>query len=177
MLDRRLIQFGGTYDKIEVCDIVKVPPAGSSRGIEFIHVKRGRSSATLSHLFSQGLVAATLLVREKNFVVEVNKRLADLGLTQLPNQFSARGSKVVYAIFDGPAGTPLDIPFFSKVTLQHCGKSISAFAYAVSLMHIPESAAHLAAVAATKKNTAKKSSGKKGKPRPPRHVTPSTISP
>lgn len=162
MLDRQLVQFGGTYDKIEVCDILKIPPVGTSKGIEFIHVKRGRSSATLSHLFSQGLVASTLLVRESNFVDEVNRQLAILKLPQLPKKFSANGNEVVYAIIDGPIGTSLDIPFFSKVTLQNCGKSISAFGYSVSLMHIPESAVHLAAVAAkaAKRKAAKKSSAK-----------------
>lgn len=163
ILDRRLVQFGGTYDKIEVCDILKIPPAGASTGIEFIHVKRGRSSATLSHLFSQGLVAATLLVRESDFVNEVNKQLPKSSRLPLPPKFSAIGNEVVYAIIDGPAGTPLDIPFFSKVTLQNCSKSISAFGYSVSLMHIPESAVHLAALAAkaAKKRAAKKATGKK----------------
>lgn len=179
MLDRRLVQFGGTYDKIEVCDILKVPPGGASTGAEFIHVKRGRSSATLSHLFSQGLVASTLLVRESNFVAEVNKQLMALALKPLPSKFSARGNEVVFAIIDGPAGTPLDIPFFSKVTLQNCGKSISAFGYSVSLMHIPESAVHLAAVAArvAKKKAAKKNAGKQGKPRSVGPNTSATISP
>lgn len=164
MLDRRLVQFGGTYDKIEVCDILKVPPTGTNGAIEFIHVKRGRSSANLSHLFSQGLVASTLLVRESKFVTEVNRQLVDLGFTPLPNKFSASGNEVVYAIIDGPAGTPLDIPFFSKVTLQNCGKSISAFGYSVCLMHIPESAAHLAAVKsmAAAKKAVNKVRGKKG---------------
>lgn len=121
-------------------------------------MKRGRSSATLSHLFSQGLVASTLLVRESNFVDEVNRQLAILKLPQLPKKFSANGNEVVYAIIDGPIGTSLDTPFFSKVTLQNCGKSISAFGYSVSLMHIPESAVHLAAVAAkaAKRKAAKK---------------------
>ncbi len=167
MLDRRLVRFGGTYDKIEVCDILKVPTGGDSKGIQFIHVKRGRSSATLSHLFAQGLVAATLLVRESNFVAEVNKQLTDLSLALLPNKFSAHGNEVVYAIIDGPAGSPLDIPFFSKVTLQNCGKSISAFGYSVSLMHIPESSVHLGTMAAraAKKKSANKGTKKSGRPR------------
>lgn len=178
MLDRQLIQFGGTYDKIEVCDIVKVP-VGASKGFEFIHVKRGRSSATLSHLFSQGLVASTLLVRESSFVTEVNKRLATLPIKALPSKFLAAGNEVVYAIINGPAGTPLDLPFFSKVTLQNCGKSISAFGYSVSLMHIPESAAHLAAVAAkvAKKKAAKTTRGKKKMQRSTGPISPGTASP
>ena len=88
-------------------------------------------------------------------------------------------SLIAEPIIDGPAGTPLDIPFFSKVTLQNCGKSISAFGYSVSLMHIPESAVHLAAVAArvAKKKAAKKNAGKQGKPRSVGPNTSATISP
>jgi len=161
-LDRRLIRFGGTYDKIEVCDVLRIPKVDATSGFEFIHVKRGRSSATLSHLFAQGLVASTLLVREKNFVKEVNKQLSKFGLSMLPDKFSATGNEVVFAIVDGKAGAKLDIPFFSKVTLQNCCKSIVAFGYSVSIMHIPESLAHLEKVQLkAKEKKAKKTSEKK----------------
>ena len=155
ILDRHLIKFGGSYDKIEVCDIYKAPANGNSKGSEFIHVKRGRSSATLSHLFAQGLVASTLLVKESTFVGEVNKQLSAQKFPPLPTKFSGDGHEIVFAIIDGPAGKTLDLPFFSKVTLQNSGKSIAAYGYTVSIMHIPEAAAHLTAVAA--KKAAKKS--------------------
>jgi uncharacterized protein (TIGR04141 family) len=157
LLDRRMIQFGGTYDKIEVCDILKVSTTATGKGFEFIHVKRGRSSSSLSHLFSQGLVAATLLVRESKFVTEVNKQLHRSGFTPLPSTFSARGNEIVFAIITGSDVKPLDLPFFSKVTLQNCSKTISAFGYSVSLMHIPESAANLGK---TKKIPTKKAKNK-----------------
>jgi uncharacterized protein (TIGR04141 family) len=146
MLDRQLIQFGGKHDKIEVCDIYTGPSKLSNvnNKCEFIHVKRGRSSSTLSHLFSQGLVSSTLLVKEPDFVKEVNKQLEKNSFDELPLRFSGHGHEVIFAIIDGQSGVPLDLPFFSKVTLQNCCKSIVAFGYAVSLMHIPESAAYLA---------------------------------
>lgn len=158
ILDRKLIQFGGKHDKIEVCDIIKTSNSGTNRSYDFFHVKRGRSSANLSHLFAQGLVAATLLVREESFTTDVNAQLTNLGLPSLPSPFSARGNNLVYAIIDGPSTSTLDIPFFSKVTLQNCGKTISAFGYSVALMHIPESATYLAAKA---KKSAKKKATKK----------------
>lgn len=149
ILDRRLVQFGGTHDKIEACDLLKIPAGGAAVGYEFIHVKRGRASSSLSHLFSQGLVASTLLLKEADFVTAVNKQLAKQGVGALPTTFKPDGNEVVYAIIDGPAGAALDLPFFSKVTLQNCGKTIRSYGYRVSLMHIPESAAYLAGVAAT----------------------------
>lgn len=149
MLDRKLIQYGAKHGKIEVCDLYFPNPAGGVGG-QFIHVKRGRSSATLSHLFAQGSVSSALLVREELFVVEVNKQLLTQKMVALPTKFSSTGSEIVYAIIDGPAGGSLDLPFFSKVNLQNCGKTISAYGFDVSLMHIPESAAYLTSKAAHK---------------------------
>ncbi len=152
MLDRQLIRFGGSYDKIEVCDIYKKQD-GNERG-EFIHVKRGRGSSNLSHLFAQGLVASTLLVRESEFVKDVNNQLAKQGFSALPLKFEAKGNDIVYAIVDGDNSSSLDIPFFSKVTLQNCGKTITSYGYGIKLLHIPESAAYrvkIAQKAATKK--------------------------
>lgn len=145
MLDRQLIRFGGSYDKIEVCDIYKKQDSGE-RG-EFIHVKRGRGSSNLSHLFAQGLVASTLLVRETEFVKDVNEQLAKQGFPALSERFEAKGNDIVYAIIDGENSSSLDIPFFSKVTLQNCGKTITSYGYGIKLLHIPESAAYRIKVA------------------------------
>ncbi|MEO4016108.1 TIGR04141 family sporadically distributed protein [Pseudomonas rossensis] len=165
MLDRQLIRFGGSYDKIEVCDIYKAREPGG-RG-EFVHVKRGRGSSTLSHLLAQGLVASSLMVREREFVKDVNIQLIKQGIAAVPESFEDKGNDVVYAIIDGPVNVELDIPFFSKVTLQKCGKTISSYGYDVKLMHIPESAAYLAIVAQKEavkaaKKKAEKSVGKNG---------------
>ncbi len=70
-LDRKLIRTelhsrGG----IEPCDIF-VPP-----GI-LIHVKRGRSSADLSHLLAQALVSADALARDDHARAAWKKRIAD----------------------------------------------------------------------------------------------------
>lgn len=166
MLDRQLIRFGGSHDKIEVCDIYRKRERGK-RG-EFIHVKRGRGSATLSHLFAQGLVASVLMVREREFVKDVNKQLKKQGFSPLPEIFEAKGNDVVYAIIDGDKGSTLDIPFFSKVTLQSCGKTITSYGYGLKILHIPESAAHLAKVAAKAAEKAAKKAAEKaakaGKP-------------
>ncbi|WP_244750874.1 hypothetical protein, partial [Pseudomonas aeruginosa] len=76
----------------------------------------------------------------------------------------------IYAIVDGPASEDLDIPFFSKVTLQNYGKTISSYGFQVKLMHIPESAAYLADVArkAAEKLVKKKAAAAKSKKAPGR---------
>lgn len=154
MLDRKMIKFGGKHDKIEVCDLFFPKPRGD--GGELVHVKRGRSSANLSHLFAQGLVASSLLVREPDFVKSVNVQLKKQEFAALDTNFTAKGHTVVYAIIDGPAEKPLQLPFFSLVTLQNCGKSLAAYGFKVVIFHIPESAKYLARVAienAKKKST------------------------
>lgn len=159
MLDRDLVRYGGSYDKIEVCDVFKVK-SDNSNG-EFIHVKRGRSSSSLSHLFSQGYVASTLMVRESGFVSKLNEQLQVKGITEFPTTFEAKGYDVVFAIIDGAVGKDLDIPFFSKVTLQNIGKSITSYGYVVYLMHIPEAAQYLSKVADKKREAAEKKKAKK----------------
>lgn len=55
--------FRGTQwgrSKVEPADII-------SRTGQFVHVKKGGSSSTLSHLFAQGLVSSQLLKNEQEF--------------------------------------------------------------------------------------------------------------
>lgn len=152
LLDRKQIYFGGNHSSIEVCDLL-MHPSNGHKG-QLVHVKRGRSSATLSHLFAQGLVSSTLLTMEKDFVRDVNVQLKKHGVAELPYVPVTTDYEVIFGIVDGAAGAPLSIPFFSKVNLQNCARTIRAFGYGVRLLHIPESAKHLAAK--VRKKTAKK---------------------
>ena len=164
MLDRDLIAFGGKHSKIETCDLF-IPSTATDPKSKFFHVKRGRSSANLSHLFAQGLVSSSLLVREPVFVGKVNKQLTGKGFDPLPVKVDGKDHEVVFAIIDGPHTKPIDIPFFSKVNLQQCCGNIRAYGFDVKLLHIPESAAYLAAerVKATAKAKAKATTKAKSK--------------
>lgn len=142
LLDRKLIQFGGKHSSIEVCDLYKTKPKDKSLG-ELIHVKRGRESSSLSHLFAQGLVSSTLLASEPDFITEVNSQISKQGGILLPSKVKADDYDVVFAIVDGAAGSKLEIPFFSKVNLQNCARSIKAFGFGVKFLHIPESSSYL----------------------------------
>lgn len=144
MLDRDLIQFGGKHSKIETCDLFFQKTSGAVKS-QFIHVKRGRSSASLSHLFAQGLVSSTLLVREPAYAEKVNEQLTKKGFQKLPSTIEGKHYEVIYAIIDGPSTATLDIPFFSKVNLHSCCGNLKAYGFDVRLLHIPESASYLAA--------------------------------
>lgn len=140
-LDRKLINFGGGASKIEVCDIY-LPRKPGNRS-QLFHVKRGRSSSSLSHLFAQGLVSCELLIDEPKFVVEVDKQLQGANVDALNGVIKGSDYNVVYVIIDGPKGSPLDIPFFSKVTLEGCAKRLQRYGFSVNLMHVGESSSVL----------------------------------
>lgn len=151
LLDRKQIQYGGNHSSIEVCDLYRESTT-KVKG-QLVHVKRGRGSATLSHLFAQGLVSSRLLAMEPKFVEQVNIQLGKKGIKPLPAKPLASDYDVVFAIVDGDTKAPLTIPFFSKVNLQNCAKTISGYGYGVRLMRIPESDAHIKK--STKKTKAK----------------------
>lgn len=93
---------------------------------------------------------------DQEFVTEVNLQLAKQRIPHLPAIPAPSDYEVVFAIIDGPAGCTLGIPFFSKVNLQNSARLIRAFGFDVRLLHIPESAKHIAKV--TKRRVKKKTS-------------------
>jgi uncharacterized protein (TIGR04141 family) len=143
LLDRKLVQYGGGHSSIEICDLFSAPGPGHTKG-QLVHVKRGRGSASLSHLFNQGLVSCTLLASAPDFVDQVNSQLKKQGAQSVARKFPSADYDLTYCIIDGPAGRPLDIPFFSKVSLLACVRAVRAYGFEVSLMLVPESAVYLA---------------------------------
>lgn len=129
LMDKKNIQIGGPYDKLEHCDLIK-------GGSEFIHVKIYRSSSTLSHLFSQGFVAAEAFIKDSDYREKLNPKLplsiklADPKIRPDPNKY-----RVVYAIAT-TKNIPEELPFFSKVTLKNSLKTLRALNYNISLSKI-----------------------------------------
>ncbi|WP_369922625.1 TIGR04141 family sporadically distributed protein [Marinomonas polaris] len=105
-------------------------------GNEFVHVKLYRSSSTLSHLFSQGFVAAEAFIKDSDYREKLNPKLpvsiklADPKLRPDPSKY-----RVVYAIAT-TKNIPDDLPFFSKVTLKNSLKTLRALNYNISLSKI-----------------------------------------
>lgn len=129
LMDKKNIQIGGVYDKLEHCDLIR-------NGNEFVHVKLYRSSSTLSHLFSQGFVAAEAFIKDSDYRQKLNPKLPasiqlkDSTLRPNPNDYS-----VVYAIAT-KKDIPSELPFFSKVTLKNSLKTLRALDYNVLLAKI-----------------------------------------
>lgn len=110
---------------IEVCDIAL------SDG-QLIHVKRGRRSSSLSHLFSQGTVSADLLLMDSEFRQAVKRKLSTATLKGTAattcskfawlwdDTFTPSKCSVRYAVVTASKTKlkPSALPFFSKVNLR-----------------------------------------------------------
>jgi uncharacterized protein (TIGR04141 family) len=129
LLDKKNIKIGGAYDKLEFCDLVR-------NGKDLIHIKYYRSSSTLSHLFSQGCVSAEAFVRDAEFRKKLNAKLPQsVQLADPIPRPDPANYKIVYAIATTKK-LPLELPFFSKVTLKNALKILRGLNYSVEIIAI-----------------------------------------
>lgn len=109
---------GVRYANIEPCDFL-------SSDKQFIHLKDGHSSGPISHLWSQGVVSAEALVSDADFrkkLRSVVRGLRNEAVRLLP-AINGRVVRADYTVVYGVMRKPykngeLDLPFFSKVSLQ-----------------------------------------------------------
>lgn len=129
LFDKKTIRHGGSKDKIEFCDIVR-------NFTDLIHVKYYRSSSTLSHLFSQGCVAAESFVSDKEFRKKLNAKLPEqMKLLNIDARPESKNFCIVYAIAVNRE-IPIKLPFFSKVTLKNAFKTLRALDFEVKIARI-----------------------------------------
>lgn len=140
LMDKRLVKPAPGEDEIEFCDIYTTDK-------ELYHVKRYSGSATLSHLFNQGLVSGELLMQKafrKNLNQKIDKidqdfehrDLSGWHVAELESDFHRGDYKIIYAIITDSNATPPAIPFFSKVTFRHACSRLADYGYQVSIMRI-----------------------------------------
>lgn len=139
LLDQKLIRSQGAQSPIEACDLF------SSRG-QFIHVKRKVRSSTLSHLFSQGAIAAETFLRDEHF----RKELKRIVTAESPGVARVLGNptqkpepsrfEIVFAIITNATQEewPHALPFFSQLNLVRHARRLSMFGFRVSLCRIGE---------------------------------------
>jgi len=138
LLDRQTVRTDGVASPIEFCDLM-------SRTGHLIHVKKRSSSATLSHLFSQGSVSADAFLRDEGVRREIQSKLKTLHkefhATRIPTARPNPGDfEVVYAILaKDTAPWPPDLPFFSAVNLMHHASRVQNMGFKVSLQHVRQS--------------------------------------
>ena len=111
LMDQKLIRYPMSRDQIEFCDLY-------STSKMIIHVKKYRGSATLSHLFSQGVVSAQLFCTLPEFREAVNSHLSGIFLLSDTSVRPANNEfEVVFAVIS-ESTKPLTLPFFSRVNLR-----------------------------------------------------------
>jgi uncharacterized protein (TIGR04141 family) len=131
LMDRNLTYLGGP---MEFCDVF-------SKSKELIHIKRYGGSATLSHLFYQGMNSAEFFQMDPSY--------RKLVLNKLPKQFQifmadARPKFEEYHVVFGiisKSSKELTLPFFSRVGIRHAVRRLQGFGYRVSLAKIGVAAA------------------------------------
>jgi uncharacterized protein (TIGR04141 family) len=128
LLDRKLVTLP-QRGQVEVCDLFTTDRA-------FVHVKRYGGSATLSHLFNQGAVSAQLMASEPRFRAEFQKKIPTSHRWGKPDDpIRPAHFEVCYAIVGRP-NKPLELPFFSKVSLRAAARLLEQLGFRVSLASI-----------------------------------------
>ncbi|WP_261719207.1 DUF6119 family protein [Streptomyces sp. FZ201] len=108
-LDKKTLTSVG--DQVEACDLFH------SDGY-LVHVKKYTDSQTLSHLFSQGYVAATTLTEDPDYRLAFIDRVCSLSAS-FENVARSAPTRVTYAIaVQGKRSIPMSLPTFSKVNLR-----------------------------------------------------------
>lgn len=133
-LDKSNIPYGGSYSKIEPADLL------TDNG-RICHAKRiDRNSSGLSHLFSQGLVAARVISRSP----EYRKKVTDIlpgnhkGLAgKLGPLFKSSDWTIAYVLLGADGKRPVaNLPFFSKVNLKGCCEQLRDLQYNIGLIGV-----------------------------------------
>jgi uncharacterized protein (TIGR04141 family) len=124
-MDCNFIMHGGGHNKIEFCDLLTADK-------RLIHVKGYSGSQQLSHLFSQGVVAGELFVQDASFRQKLNDKLpAAHKLANVITRPNPSEYEIVFAIIS-KSKNPLDIPFFSKVSLRNTRRRLEGYGYRVA---------------------------------------------
>ena len=131
LMDRKEVMIGGGRSRVEFCDLY-------SNNKEIIHVKKYGGANLLSHLFSQALVSGDCFLHEAAFRSEVNKLLPQgFKLANSKDQPIAKEYEVCMAIMSKVTG-PLELPFFSKVSLKYAVRNLRNFGYKVTKLKIAQ---------------------------------------
>jgi uncharacterized protein (TIGR04141 family) len=129
LMDRKTVMIGGGRSRVEFCDLY-------SKSKDIIHVKQYGGSSLLSHLFSQAVVSADCFLHELSFRQSVNSllpgrfKLADPAKPPNPTAYT-----VCVAIMSHVPG-PLELPFFSKVSLKHAVRALQKMNFPVTKLKI-----------------------------------------
>ena len=129
VMDRKLVMTGSGKSRIEFCDIY-------SKNKDIIHVKQYGGSSVLSHLFSQALVSAECFLYEQSFRESVQNILPAGFKFSDPKKTPAANTHTVCIAIMSKVKGPLELPFFSKVSMKHAVKALRRMDFKVTKLKI-----------------------------------------
>jgi uncharacterized protein (TIGR04141 family) len=135
-LDRFTTRFEDEAGSVEICDVF----TGQR---QFIHVKRGTSSALLSHLFAQAAVSADLFRHDGEFRRQLRDRLSShpalASLVGVGRPDASEWEVVLAIVSPAPdEDVALDLPFFARNHLARIADAIERYDYQLSICAIEE---------------------------------------
>ena len=135
-MDCKVVSPRSDRSTIELCDTLTDKK-------ELIHIKRGESSALLSHLFNQGLVSAELIKGDSQFCKKANAKITEMFKEQhlkgrLQDYLLESGDKltIVYAIIKSGDEKHPPIPLFGKIAFSNVKKQLGLMGCQVKIKHI-----------------------------------------
>ncbi|MCP3064882.1 TIGR04141 family sporadically distributed protein [Myxococcus sp. K38C18041901] len=136
LMDRRNVFVDGSKTRIEVCDLF-------TKDCQFVHVKRKTRSATLSHLFAQGVVSADSFWMDPEYRSHTRNQIVKgrpaLGALIPDTRPDPSKYEVVFAIITKrKSNWPHSLPFFSQLNLTYAHDRLMRMGYRVSLLRVDE---------------------------------------
>lgn len=129
IMHEKLINHGGGHSSVEFCDLF-------TNTKKIIHIKRYGGSNVLSHLFSQGLVAAELFLMDSEFRRLVNVKLPrSHKYDRVSERPRPQDYEIIFAIISQQV-EGLTLPLFSRINLRHAARRLLAYGYKVSIAKI-----------------------------------------
>ncbi|MBB4071396.1 DUF6119 family protein [Canibacter oris] len=148
LMDKKIIYPEGAPSGVEFCDLYSLSDKN------MIHVKRKSQSATLSHLFAQGVVASQCLLHDAQyrnrirsyFQQSLTPNSANNYLNSIPETITTADRdkyKITFAVITDSTRTGKDwLPFFSKVNLMGQAKFIRGLGLQLEILKVPITAAN-----------------------------------
>ncbi|MGT2618520.1 TIGR04141 family sporadically distributed protein [Photobacterium damselae] len=132
LLDKKTIKSRTTTSPIELCDLLTDEK-------QFIHVKHKKGgSSGLSHLFSQGYVAAEVVLSDREFRKKARRKLQSIkyGLNNLIplDHINSHEYEVIFLILGEDNSTvKSSLPFFSKINLVKAYENLTQKGFKVTI--------------------------------------------
>lgn len=129
LMDKKLIPIVG-HSTIEVCDLLR-------RDRTLICVKPwGGKSASLSHLFQQAIVSAQFISESAQYVKQVKDRIHDAGFKKIWEDVCKDDNRPKFLLATLRGIPKEDLPFFAKVALVNCTKTLRQMRCTVAYSYI-----------------------------------------